>query len=149
MKVFVDTNILLDTCLPDRPGETLSRRVMAFEDNNFTRVYFSSLSVANVAYFLKKHVGKEQAENVISQLFRNHYVLPMGDMCVYEALRSDSPDFEDAMQIACADYGNCDCIVTNNVRHFRGYAPMPVFTPQEFLDGIRAANGRKQDAREE
>lgn len=142
MKLFVDTNVVLDTCLPDRPGGAVSRQVLSLENKNDIRIYMSSLTVANVAYFLKKHVGREHATEVISQLFKDHFVLPVDDMEVYKALRSDCPDFEDAMQISCADYKDCDCIITGNVKHFKGYSPIPVFSPEEFLDGVRKAARR-------
>lgn len=140
MKVFVDTDIVLDACLPERKGKALAEKILALEDVEHTRIYISSLTMADAAYFLRQHEGKARALEVLTQLFRRHHVLPVNDMCVYHALRSECPDFEDAMQITCADYGSCDCIVTANARHLRGYAPMPVFTPEEFLAGLRAAN---------
>ena len=63
----------------------------------------------------------------------------MNDMCYYDALRSDNPDFEDALQISCADYGNCDVIVTRDTKHFDAYTDIPVYTPKEFLDKLQAA----------
>ncbi len=138
-KIFLDTNVLLDALLPGRPSTDASRRILAIGDEE-TRLYFSSLSVANLAYVLRKNLDKERAVDMIGVLFKKYYVLPVIDMDIYNALRSSCPDFEDAMQISCADFGNCDCIVTNNIRHFRGFAPLPVYTPEELLDGIRAAH---------
>ena len=145
MKIFVDTNVVLDTCLPARPGRQMSEAVLSMENPAETRIYMSSLTVANAAYFLRKHEGKAHASNVISRLFKDHFVLPVNDMNVYEALRSDCPDFEDALQFSCADYGNCDCIITKNVTDFRGHSPLPVFTPEEFLAGCRAAAAKARE----
>lgn len=145
MKLFIDTNVVLDTCLPARPGKQKSEEVLSLENPADTRIYMSSLTVANAAYFLRKHAGKAHAADVISRLFREHFVLPVTDMNVYDALRSDCPDFEDALQISCADYGDCDCIITNNVKGFRGHSPLPVFSPEEFLAGCRAAAAKARE----
>ena len=145
-KVYLDTNVVLDAFLPDRPSADASARILFLGEKEKVRCYMSSLTVANVAYVLKKNQGKGYAMDTIRELFRKHFVLSVSDMCVWEALRSDCPDFEDALQIACADYGNCDCIVTTNVKHFRGCAPLPVFTPEEFLEGCRAAATKKRQS---
>lgn len=145
MKIFLDTNIVMDSCLPERAGRELAQRILAMENPSETRIYMSSLTVATVSYFLRKHVGKERAKEKITLLFKDHFVLPVSDICVYDALRSDCPDFEDAMLIACADYGDCDCIITNNVKDFRGYAPLPVFSPEEFIAGCHEAVVRRHE----
>lgn len=132
-KLFLDTNVLLDTVLPDRPSQDASRRVLALCGREGYRVMVSSLSLVNLAYVLRKNQGQERAAAVVARLFRECGVLSLSDMNVYNALRSACPDFEDAMQISCADLGDCDCIITNNTKHFQGFAPMPVFTPEEFL----------------
>lgn len=140
-KIFLDTNVVLDAFLPDRPYSEASKQILSFGSET-TRLYLSSLSVANVAFILRKNLGKEKAMDIVKLLFKDHFVLPVDDMDVYKALRSDCPDFEDAMQISCADYKDCDCIITGNVKHFKGYSPIPVFSPEEFLDGVRKAARR-------
>ena len=137
MKIFVDTNVVLDTCLPARPGRQMSEAVLSMENPAETRIYMSSLTVANAAYFLRKHEGKAHASNVISRLFKDHFVLPVNDMNVYEALRSDCPDFEDALQIAAAENDACDVIITHDKKHFTGHTCLPVYTPEEFLARCR------------
>lgn len=143
-KTFLDTNVILDAFLPDRPSAEASRQILAI-GNETDRLYLSSLSMANLDYVLRKNLGRERAIGILDALFKRYYILPVNDMNVYEALHSDCPDFEDSLQSSCADYGNCDCIVTNNTRHFKTFAPLPVFTPEEFLEGIRTAQERKQE----
>ena len=135
-KTFLDTNVILDAFLPDRPSAEAARQILAI-GNETDRLYLSSLSMANLDYVLRKNLGKDRAIGILDALFKRYYILPVNDMNVCEALRSDCPDFEDSLQFSCADYGNCDCIVTGNTRHFKAFAPLPVFTPEEFLEGIR------------
>lgn len=142
-KIFLDTNIILDVILPDRPSAEASRRVLSMGSED-CRLYLSCISVATLSCVLQKNLGKEQASEIIKEWYKRHYVLSVSDMSVYDALRSSCPDFEDAMQISCANSNNCDCIITNNVKHFRGHAPMQVFTPEEFVSGCRAAAKAKK-----
>ena len=44
-----------------------------------------------------------------------------------------SPDFEDSLQIMCAEEKLCDVIVTDNAGHFRDFTDIPVLTPADFL----------------
>ena len=108
IKLFIDTSVVLDTILPGRPFADSSAAVLRMGGDS-CRMYLSSMSVATLYYVAEKIVGKDDARAVVSEWFRKNYVLPVSDICVYDALRSDCPDFEDAMQIACADYGDCDC----------------------------------------
>ena len=66
-------------------------------------------------------------------------VLPMNDMQIYVAVRNgSSPDFEDNLQIMCAEYGGCDLVITDNVSHFRDHTDIPVLSPDEFLEHCSA-----------
>lgn len=143
-KCFIDINVVLDTILPGRPLSNASETVLKMGSEE-CRLYLSSMSVATLYYVVRKNVGREEARTIVSEWFKKNYVLPVSDICVYDALRSDCPDFEDAMQIACADYGDCDCIITNNVKDFRGYAPLPVFSPEEFIAGCHEAVVRRHE----
>lgn len=137
-KFFIDLNVVLDTILPERPYAKVSEEVLKMGSDDF-RLYLSSLSIATLYYVSRKILGKDGARRVVSEWFKKNFVLPVSDINVYHALRSDCPDFEDALQISCADWGGCDCIITNNVQHFQGHSPLPVFSPEEFLAGCRAA----------
>ena len=79
------------------------------------------LTVANAAFIFKKGRQKDEVLNC------------MNDMQIHDALKCKSPDFEDSLQIMCAEEKGCDVILTNNVTHFRDYTDIPVLTPAEFL----------------
>ena len=135
IKLFIDTNVVIDTMDHARTPEwKCSEDVInlsAFKD--YFRLCISMKSIADISYLGCKLVGKERIKPVLKQLMNDCKIIPLEEIMLYECLKSTCPDFEDAMQISCADLGDCDCIITNNTRHFRGFAPMPVFTPEEFL----------------
>ncbi len=137
-KVFLDTNVILDLYLPGRQGKDAARRLLDLREAcpEDIRLHLSLLSVANIAYILRKAFSREQTAGHIRDLLQLCQAVGMSDMFLYEALRSDCPDFEDALQITCAEADNCDFILTSNIRHFQRYTRIPVYTPAAFLKNL-------------
>ncbi len=138
MKIFLDTNVILDVYYEGRPGKEAALKILQIGNQPLSsRTYLSVLSVANVHYVLRKSLGKEKAKECVRELFEACKVAHMSDSVIYHALRSESPDFEDALQIATAESTACDVIITHNKKHFSGFTPIPVYTPEEFITRCR------------
>ncbi|MBO4475424.1 MAG: PIN domain-containing protein [Bacteroidales bacterium] len=137
MRVFLDTNVILDTLITGRPNSEVSTRLVGKVKSDEIRFSISSLSIADAAYSCRKEYSREGLINSIDIIRRKWRVLPFAEYNIYDAINSDCPDFEDAIQISIAE-GDADVIVTNNVRHFKGYTALEVVTPQEFLDRVSA-----------
>ena len=133
--VFLDTNIFLDQ-LQQRAGMESAERILALGRQGQIRICLSALTVVNVAYIMRKTESLDKIKNVFSDWMDAFVILPDSDMDIYGSIRSDNPDFEDAMQLACADAARVDAIVTGNKKHFAPYTDIPVFTPDEFLAKI-------------
>lgn len=140
MKIFLDTNVVLDTILPERKFRQASIQVMNLVENPDYRLCISSLSIANIWYIGRKYIGKEGLSARVKMMLDRWKILPLGDIDVWQALRSSCPDFEDALQISCAE-GYCDVIVTADKKHFESCTAVPVFTPEEFIGQLRAHSG--------
>ena len=138
-KLFLDTNVILDLYIPGREGKEAARTLLdlrdASEDN--IRLYLSFLSVANIAYVLRKHYDKARMKEIIRELFHFCDVLSMSDISILDALDSPCPDFEDSLQLSCAEMKECDFLLTSNLRHFQGNTWMTVLTPAQFLEKLR------------
>lgn len=132
-KIFLDTNVLLDV-IEERPGLAEAQKIIDYASSDcFTRLYVSTLTIANAAYVIRRRPLLE-IKQCLKECMEFCNVLPMNDMQLYEAIRSGkSPDFEDNLQIMCAEQGGCDLIVTNNASHFRPHTDIPVLTPEEFI----------------
>ena len=131
-KIFLDTNIVLDL-IEKREGLMCARRILEFASDTGNRLYVSALSMANAAYVVRRRPAAE-VKQCLGECMDYLNVLPMNDMQIYEAVRSGtSPDFEDNLQIICAEYGGCDLIISHNVAHFRSHTDIPVLSPQEFV----------------
>lgn len=131
MKVFVDTNVILDFVLC-RDGEQLAMDIFQLGEESKFVLFSSFLSMANVAYIARKHRTREELYEYLRELSSLFTILEMDEAQYHEALDIQAPDFEDVLQYICAKKNQSDVIVTNNTRHF-AFSVIPVMTPAEFL----------------
>ena len=137
-RVFLDTNLLLDIVL-ERPGFEAPLEVLQLASEGNITLYASFLSMANIAYILRKNY-KGVLIPTIKQLSALLEVLPMNQAQLEKAMLLDGPDFEDILQAVCAQEGGCEAILTHNPGHFHigpGLCPTwicpQVSTPEDFL----------------
>ena len=138
-RVFFDTNIILDL-IQERPGFDAVARILQKQENGDIQVCLSVLSMANVAYVLRKTLPHSLIVPTLKQISSVMEVIPMDDSQFQQALMLSGPDFEDIMQLTCAIAGGCQVIITHNPRDFhvgKGLAEefkMPeIFTPEEYI----------------
>lgn len=135
MKVFVDTNVLLDVgqqrtdFLAD--GNALIKWCAAHPGNCFIAWH----SISNVYYTmsLKKNGGSpETARDFIAILLDIFEIPAAATAAAKSAFRMPMKDFEDALQVASATEAGADVIVTRDKPDYKN-SMIPIQTPQEFL----------------
>ena len=141
MRVFLDTNVILDYLLKRQPFYEDSKKV-------FERCLWklegciSPHSLIDIFYMLSEHTDKgvEYCRNTILKLRTVLAVVPEDDDRVYSAAKNDAfADFEDSMQAECAITANADYIITRNEKDFTG-SKIPIVTPAEFLALMESAS---------
>ena len=134
MRVFLDTNVLLDSLI-ERENPQFCRdadAILRAGKNGTVELYMSVLSVPTIAYVLK---NVEVARKMILGLTAIVSVLPSLPEHVGASLEGPLSDIEDALQLLSARSGGCDLIVTRDLEGFR-QADLPVISPGEFLGRI-------------
>jgi predicted nucleic acid-binding protein len=131
-RVFVDTDVILDTALARKPFFKASRMVLALLENRQAIGFISSNAVGNIYYILRKAGGDEKARWFLRELMKYLTVIPMDHSHIIEALDSKFTDFEDALQNFTALRNQCECIVTRNTADYI-HSSLPVYSPLEFL----------------
>ena len=131
MKVFMDTNVLIDF-ITRREGVEEARKILQMGENGTIELCASVLSMINTAYIAHKGRTKEKLYEELFALSRIIRVLPMDEGQWLQALHQQARDLEDALQYQCAVSAGCDCIVTRNTRDF-GFAQVALYTPQQLL----------------
>lgn len=137
MKVFLDTNIVMDWCGKARPGNPFAKTILSSSAPDTYEIYISTQSIVDSAYSLRK-LGVPYEE--FSELFRTLrtlvHIVGIDELDMLWALEHNSGDFEDDMQYACACNNVCDYFVTRDKALFSlndPLCPMTVISPEEFV----------------
>lgn len=134
---FLDSDVILDFLLDRDPFNFSADEIFEKALNKEIQIYFSSLSVANIHYLLRKQYGNEGALNKISELVSFCKILPVSDKEIFAAMKSGFSDFEDAIQYFTAIQNpEIKGIITRNLSDYRK-SEIPVFSPESFLSTIK------------
>ena len=133
-RVFLDTNILLDILLK-RDDYVSAAQILALSNNSEYSIHISVLTIANIAYILRKVLVGDQLYDGLVKLTKKVNVEPLTNSNLQSALCLKAKDFEDSLQYFCAISADCDVIVTRNVKDF-SYSRLPILTPKELLSLI-------------
>jgi predicted nucleic acid-binding protein len=133
MKVFLDTNILLDFGL-DRERADFVGGILQLGKDGLIELYASYLSYANMGYILRDRPTPERYELV--RMMRQPVVVLLCDANQLDAgLNTEVKDFEDMLQYQCAKAAGCDYIVTNDRRHY-DFSDIPHLSSADFVEQL-------------
>jgi predicted nucleic acid-binding protein len=131
IKVFLDTNILVDLIADRKPFSKHAIEIFKSAEERKTELFTSSHSIATAHYLLKKYVEEKDLREILTNLLEFLDVIPVDLDVLKKGLRSNHKDFEDAIQIICASsITGIDFIVTRNTKDFKT-SNIAVLTPDE------------------
>lgn len=131
MKVFLDTNILIDLA-ENRKEAAQAAIILQLGENGAVQLAASYLSYANMGYIWRDLPISERYERIRNACVGIE-VLPMDASQLYEGLKREVKDYEDMLQYQCAVAGGCDMIVTNNTKDYREFCNIPFMSSRDFL----------------
>lgn len=126
-KLFLDTNVLLDFLLR-RDGWESVAQLIDLSIRQEVRCCCSYQSIAEIAYIVRKSSDADVVRRIIKELMSWCEILSPTSQDIDTAIKLNHPDFEDILQILCAEMKDCDVIVTRNLKHFDGYTDIPVIS---------------------
>jgi predicted nucleic acid-binding protein len=132
MKVFLDTDVLLDVLTRREPHSIAASRIWSRVEARALEGYISAVSFNNAHYVIRRAAGRLAAQEALKLLREVFRLVPLDEQILHRAIDSDSADFEDAIQFFSALRAGVEFLLTRNVRHFPA-EPISVLTPQEFL----------------
>ena len=135
MKIFVDTNIIIDYLVDRAPFADDAEAVIDVCVSDGNEGAFTGLSACNAVYIIGKYVGRREAELLVKEVSSLVGLLPIDPEDIKKNLGAEHPDFEDSLQIAAAQAWGADVIVTRDTEGFVN-SPIKVLTPAEFLNCI-------------
>nr|WP_295928411.1 PIN domain-containing protein [uncultured Dyadobacter sp.] len=139
MRLFFDTNVLLDHALSRSTGQPLEIAYLMFwaEKHNIP-VYISPGSLYTFTYVLQKNgVRGDDLKMKIEHYLSLLHLCASDRSYFLQGIRSSFKDTEDAFQYFHGVQAACDHLITCNVRDFKIHATqIRVFSPAQFLNQV-------------
>ena len=133
MRLFLDTNVLLDVLGRRAPYVADSAAVWSRVENGTHEGFISAISFNNVFYIVRRAAGAKAAREAMKLLRDAFRIVAVDEQTIHRAIDADIADFEDALQYFSALRARGDCLITRNVRGFPRDG-IPAMTPDEFLE---------------
>ncbi len=135
MKIFVDTNVIIDFLADRMPFADDAEAVIDACIRDGNEGAFTGLSECNAVYIIGRAIGRHKAELLVKCVSEFLTLLPVRPEDIKSNLGGEHPDFEDSLQIAAAQIWGADVIVTRDKTGFAN-SPIKVLTPTEVMDGL-------------
>ena len=132
MKLFLDTNIVIDVIANREPFVEDSRIILNLCETSKVEGIISALTLCTISYVLRKFATSGMMRTKLRDLRNILTPIDLSVSLLDKAIASSITDFEDAVQFYTAAYSDADVIITRNIKHFP-QDNIPVLTPTEFL----------------
>lgn len=135
MKVFLDTNIVID--FYDQRGEFYYPAAVIFDLAHMGKIqlYVSAITFVNAFFILRKSYSRDELYQSMLGLASLCEITDVNKGIITRCLALERKDFEDSAQYESALLQQVDVIVTRNVKDFKDFAEN-VQTPADFLESV-------------
>lgn len=136
MKIFLDTNIIMDFVFQrgeffESAKKVLGRGLLEKDD-----LYMSALTLVTTLYVSKRYnKSVPLTKDILKVLATFVKVVDLTGENVVENLSQDWKDYEDSTQYGCAVRCNADLILTRNAKDFEP-AAITVKAPNDYLASL-------------
>lgn len=133
MRVFIDTNVIIDLLAKREPFYIESQKIFSLSDTNEIELIVSSLSLVNTYYILNDVMKIKDARLILGKFKVLVQSSDLNDKIIELALNDIKfRDFEDGVQHYSALESQCQLIVSRNLKDFKN-SKIPVLSPKEFI----------------
>lgn len=141
MKLFVDTNVMLDLIAHREPFYADATRLFSMAERGEIDAVVAAISFSTCAYVLENKMAYADLSLALRQFSSIVSVAAIDEKVVSRAIAEDSrfTDIEDGMQYYAAVQTGCNFIVTRNQKDFKN-SDIPVMSTKEFLDFFADSN---------
>jgi predicted nucleic acid-binding protein len=137
MKLFLDTNILIDITADREPFSKWAIKIFKDSKKGKWKLFTSSISILTTYYIIEKQIGSTQAKRILKILLSRVEVQDVKKRELLIGLTTKFSDYEDAVQHECAKLcKQINCIITRNKKDFKN-SIIEVLGPEElYFDSI-------------
>jgi predicted nucleic acid-binding protein len=137
MKLFLDTNVLLDVLAQRKPWMQDSAALLSLVDMGQAQGFVAAHTITTLHYLLSKHLNREKASAALADLIDLVTIATVDASVIQRGLSLGWHDFEDAVQAVCAFEVEADYFVTRNLQDFSALS-IPVVNPSQMLQYLKS-----------
>lgn len=146
MRLFVDTNLLLDVIAERDPFYASAARIWSMCETGVCEGFVSAISFNNVFYIVRRARNADVARKALVLMRDVFKSVAPDEQILNQAIDSDIRDFEDAIQFFSAQRAGSDYLLTRNVTDFPK-THQPILAPDEFLVLMDLGNSTGESGR--
>ena len=136
-KILVDTNVLLDYFLTREPFFNDAKQIIEKCAEGKINACIAAHSVSNMFFILRKTYDVKERRELLLSLFEIFDVEGIDSEKLKKGLKNETfSDFEDCLQMECAESFCAQYIVTRNTADYVT-SNIPAVTPTEYLESER------------
>jgi len=132
MQICFDTNVVLDVILRREPFLKESAAVLSLIEASEHTGLLCATTITNMHYLTRRTLGEQGARQSTANFLQVMELAKVSRAVLDAAIKSDMPDFEDAVLAFSAHQSGATAIITRNLRDFTK-SPVRAYTPAEFL----------------
>jgi predicted nucleic acid-binding protein len=134
-KVFLDTNIVIDFFVKERPCHEYAKKVFKMLDENQLYGFISESVITNMAYVLRKYFNPIIVRQIIEDILSLTSLLPANNKLVSNAIKGKISDLEDAILYEIATDNKLHYFISNDLSDFKvvNIKILPVINAAAFL----------------
>lgn len=136
MRLYLDTNVILDLILNRSPFFDDIARIITLYEMGECELFTSSVSIVNCNYILGKNIDRKQVIDNLKILRSFCSILTVSELEIDKSLNSNFKDFEDVVQYFTCIKNDCNFIITRDIKDFKN-SEIPAITPAEFLASMK------------
>ncbi len=135
MRVLPDTNVVLDVLLKRDPWAAHASAIWKAIDEGRLAGCVTASTITDIFYVARRLTDLETAQEAVRICLDAFEICAVDRQVLEHANSLRGSDFEDNLQIACAEASDLDAIVSRDVEGFAA-APMAVYTPAALLERL-------------
>lgn len=130
LRVLWDTNVVLDVLLKREPWLADGQALWQAVDDERLVAYLPASAVTDIFYVARRLTDLTRARQAVQVCLDAFEIATVDRGTLERAQVLSGLDFEDNVQVACAELNELDAIVTRDPSDFEG-SPIPIWSPSE------------------
>ena len=131
-KLLIDINVILDVALGRQPHVNSSQKILSYIETKKATGYISAISCPTIYYLIQKETNSKKALSYIQDLLKLVSVVEVNKKILERGFELETKDFEDNIQLACAEICRANYIITRNSTDYKN-SSIPPISPAEYL----------------